>query len=103
MLPALMSMTLLGVMLAATGTSAHDLHAATSNDNHAAAVPGTTSDGKTPVTRSDGSTGFTRPPDPKDIRKLVGYMRDGMARADRSEDQKQTRKVQYRRDKRSRR
>jgi hypothetical protein len=104
MLPVLLSMTLLGVMLAATATSAHDLHAATSNDNHAAAVPGTTSpDGRTAVTRSDGSTGFTRPPDPKDIRKLVGYMRDGMARADRSEDQKQTRKVQYRRDKRSRR
>jgi hypothetical protein len=88
MLPVLLSMTLLGVMLAAIPTRAHDFHAATSNDNHAAAVPGTTSpDGKTPVTRSDGSSGFTRAPDPKDIRRLVGYMRDGMARADRSEIQ----------------
>jgi hypothetical protein len=106
MLPALLSMTLLGVLLAATGAGAHDLRAAASNDNnHAAAAPGTRSpDGRTPVTRSDGSTGFTRPPDPKDIHKLVGYMRDGMARADRSEQQKQTRKaIQYKRDKRSRR
>jgi hypothetical protein len=106
MLPVLLSMTLLGVLLAATGASAHDLQPAASTDDHAAAVPGTKSpEGRTPVTRSDGSTGFTRPPDPKDIRKLVGYMRDGMARADRSEQQKQTSRktIQYRRDNRSRR
>jgi hypothetical protein len=51
------------------------------------------SDGRIPVTRSDGSTGLTRPPTSKEIRKLVGYMRDGMHRADQAEGQRTTRRV----------
>jgi hypothetical protein len=53
-------------------------------------------DGRVAVTRSDGSAGRSKIPDPKEIRKLVGYMRDGMARADRAEKQKATKRVNYR-------
>ena len=42
-----------------------------------------------PVTRSDGTVGHMRPPDQKEVRKLVGYIRDGMNRADRSNRQRQ--------------
>jgi hypothetical protein len=52
---------------------------------------------KVAVTRSDGSTGYKRTPDPNVIKKLVGYMRDGMNRADRADKQRQTRRVQNRR------
>ena len=42
-----------------------------------------------PVTRSDGTVGHMRLPDQKEVRKLVGYIRDGMNRADRSNRQGQ--------------
>jgi hypothetical protein len=83
-LPVVLSMMLLGALLLEAGTGAEELPAAAAND------------GKIAVTRSDGSTGRTTPPDPKLISKLVGYMRDGMNRADRSERQ-QTKRVQNRR------
>jgi hypothetical protein len=41
------------------------------------------------VTRSDGTVGHMRPPDQKEVGKLVGYIRDGMKRADRSNRQEQ--------------
>jgi hypothetical protein len=47
-------------------------------------------DGRIAITRSDGSTGLTTPPDPKQIRKLVGYIRAGMNRADNADRQRQT-------------
>jgi len=34
-----------------------------------------------------------RPPDQKAVKKLVGYIRDGMNRADRSEKQRQYKRV----------
>jgi hypothetical protein len=99
LLPVFLSITLLGSLLATA--SAEDRSVAGSNDGQvtAAQAPGAKSnDGTIAVTRSDGSTGHTTPPDPKEIRKLVGYMRDGMNHADRSEKQRTTRRViQYRR------
>lgn len=89
LLPVFLSMMLLGPLLATAG--ARDLSGARSNDNPAASAR--SNDGKIAVTRSDGSTGHTTPPDPKEIRKLVGYIRDGMNRADQSEKQRQTKKV----------
>jgi hypothetical protein len=47
-------------------------------------------DGRIAITRSDGSTGLTTPSDPKQIRKLVGYIRAGMNRADNADRQRQT-------------
>jgi hypothetical protein len=94
LLPVFLSLTLLGPL--AAGAGAEELPAPASIDGQIpnAQAPGPASpkinDGKIPVTRSDGSTGRTRPPDPKEIRKLVGYMRDGMARADRADRQKVT-------------
>jgi hypothetical protein len=41
------------------------------------------------VTRSDGSAGHMRAPDQKEVKKLVGYIRDGMNHADSLERQKQ--------------
>jgi hypothetical protein len=106
LLPVLLLTTLLGPLTAAAGAGAQELPAAADNAQGAGrAVPAATSkDGRVSVTRSDGSTGSMRQPDAKEIRKLAGYMRDGMARADRSETHRQTRKtIQYRRDNRSRR
>ncbi len=101
LLPVFLSMTLLGLLLAAASADAEDFSIAASNDKQAtvAQAPNAKStDGMVPVTRSDGSTGHTTPPDPKEIRRLVGYMRDGMNHADRSEKQRTTRRViQYRR------
>jgi len=108
MLPVLLSMTLLAPPFVAGAVAAQNLPAAASPDSRAAA-PSAGDDGRVAITRSDGSTGFTRPPGAKDIRRLVNYMRDGMARADRADrddkaDSRQTRKtIPYRRDKRSRR
>lgn len=96
LLPVFLSITLLGPLLAAAGAGAEDLSAAGSNDEQttvAQAASARSNDGKIPVTRSDGSTGLTTPPDQKEIRKLVSYMRDGMNRADRSEKQRQTKRV----------
>ncbi len=106
LLPVLLVTTLLGPLTAAAGAGAEELPAAAGNAQGAgqAAPAATARDGRISVTRSDGSTGSMRQPDVKEIRKLVGYMRDGMARADRSETQRQTRRtIQYRRDNRSRR
>ena len=94
LLPAFLSITLLGPLLAAAA-HAEDV-VAESKDGQAAGAQasGTKSnERRIPVTRSDGSTGLTKPPDKKEIGKLVSYMREGMNRADRSERQKQTRRV----------
>lgn len=105
--PVFLSMALLAPLLAPGNAGAENRPAATGQNRRAAgeAVSRTKSnDGRIPVTRSDGSTGFTRPPDPKEIRRLVGYMRQGMNRADRSDRQTVTRRViQYRRVNRTRR
>ena len=115
MLPVLLSMTLLAAPFVAAGAGAESLPAGAAQGGHAVAgpdrgaAPARNDDGRVAVTRSDGWSGFTRPPDAKDIRRLVGYMRDGMAHADkadredRADDTRQTRKIPYRRDKRSRR
>lgn len=50
-----------------------------------AATPSQKDDGRVAITRSDGSTGFSRTPGAKDIRRLITYMRDGMAHADRAD------------------
>lgn len=109
LLPVLLSMALLAPpLLATTAAVAQNAPAAAAPDSHAV-TPSPADDGRVAVTRSDGSTGFTRPPGAKDIRRLVNYMRDGMARADkadrddRADTARQSRKVPYRRDKRSRR
>jgi hypothetical protein len=103
LLPVFLSMTLFGPLLAAAG--AEDRPAARSEgpalkdqipiakSNDTKSNDTRSNNGKIPVTRSDGSTGHTRPPDPKEIKKLVSYMRDGMNRADRSEKQRQTKRV----------
>ena len=94
LLPVFLSITLLGPLLAAA--DAEDLTVAESKDGQAAGAQPSgakSKDGRIPVTRSDGSTGLTAPPDKKEIGKLVSYMREGMNRADRSERQKQTRRV----------
>jgi hypothetical protein len=100
LLPVFLSMTLLGPPLAAVA-HAEDLTVAPGKDGQAAVAQSSgakSNDGRIPVTRSDGSTGLTTPPDKTEIRKLVSYMREGMNRADRSEKQRQTKKViQYRR------
>jgi hypothetical protein len=76
-LPLFVSIALLGLVPTATETRAQDF-------------PANKNDGdRLSVTRSDGSVGRVKPPDQREIRKLVGYMRDGMNRADRSEKQKQ--------------
>jgi hypothetical protein len=100
-LPVFLSLLLLGPLLAAPGARGQDLlPLATSQDEQAPAAKSDDkrSDGRIPVTRSDGSTGLTRPPDAKEIRKLVSYMRAGMNRADSADKQRQTRRVNpYRR------
>jgi hypothetical protein len=115
LLPLLVSTAVLGPLMAAAG--AGDLPAASlpdagsskdrspadpaapakSNGRASAREPAKIDDGRMEVTRSDGSTVRTKLPDQKVIRKLVGSMRDGMARADRAEKQGQTKRgIQYR-------
>ena len=101
-LPAVLSLTLVGALLGAANAWGEDVPVGTRIENGVPAVSpipaAKDSDGRIPVTRSDGSTGRTKPPDQKEIRKLVGYMRDGINRADRADKQKETRRViQYRR------
>jgi hypothetical protein len=100
-LPVFLSLLLFGPLLAASGAGAQDLPAVTDDEGQAPAAgnsDGRRIEGRIPVTRSDGSTGLAKPPDPKEIRKLVSYMRDGMNRADRADKQKSTKRViQYRR------
>jgi hypothetical protein len=109
LLPVFLSMLLLGPLLAAPGASGQDLPASAGQDSAsqdsagqdgqapAAKAPAAQSnDGRIAVTRSDGSTGHTTPPDPKQIRKLVSYMRAGMNRADNADKHRQTRRVNRR-------
>ena len=94
LLPVFLPMTLLGPLLAAVA-HAEDLTIAGSKDGQAVAQASAakSNDGRVPVTRSDGSTGLATPPDKKEIRKLVSYIREGMNRADKSEGQKHVRRV----------
>jgi hypothetical protein len=103
LLPVFLSMTLLGPLLSALSAGAHDLPVAAGDGAQSPkeSIPvarsndGRDNDGKVQVTRSDGSTGRTSPPDQKEVKKLVGYMLDGIKRADRAdraERQSQTRK-----------
>ncbi len=91
LLPAFLSITL----LLTAAARAEDLVAESKDGQAAGAQPSgaKSNDGRIAVKRSDGSTGLTTPPDKKEIGKLVSYMREGMNRADRSERQKQTRRV----------
>ena len=75
----LLSMTLLGSLLSSTGTRGEEFLASKS-------------DGE-PITRSDGTVGYMRPPDHKEVKKLVGYIRDGINRADRSDKPRQYKRV----------
>jgi hypothetical protein len=90
-LPALFSMTLLGVLVTVTCTGAQDLPAATGPAEQPLVSKNNTD--RPPVTRSDGSTAHISPPDPNEVRKLVQYMRDGMNRADRADKDKVTKRV----------
>ena len=91
-LPVFLLMLLLGTLLAPPRAGAQDLPAAAPVEEQAPvakveeqAPVAKGGDGRIAVTRSDGSTGLTRPTDKKEIRKLVGYIRDGMNRADRAD------------------
>jgi len=111
-LPLFLSVTMLGPLPAAAGAkdlpAASLLAAGTGKEqspveppaparSDGKAAPAKSNDGRIEVTRSDGSTGRSKVPDKKEIKKLVGYMRDGMNRADRAEKQRTTRRViQYR-------
>jgi hypothetical protein len=111
-LPLFLSVTMLGPLLAAAGAEdlpAASLLAAGSGEEQSPveppapvkssgqAAPAKSNDGRIAVTRSDGSTGRSKVPDQKEIKKLVGYMRDGMNRADRAERHRTTKRViQYR-------
>jgi hypothetical protein len=72
----LLSITLLGPLFLTT----------TARDEN---FPITKGDANFATTRSDGSVGYMRPPDQKAVKKLVGYIRDGMNHADGLERQKQ--------------
>jgi hypothetical protein len=88
-LPALFSMTLLGVLVTVTCTTAQP--AATAPAEQPFVSKNNTV--RPPVTRSDGSTARISAPDPNEVRKLVQYMRDGMNRADRADKDKVTKRV----------
>ena len=74
----LLSIALLGPLFLTTGARDENF-------------PITKSDGNFATTRSDGTVGYMRPPDQKEVKKLVGYIRDGMNHADGLERQKQHR------------
>jgi hypothetical protein len=77
----LLSMVLLGSLLSTAGAREEEF-------------PTTKSDGANlPITRSDGTVGYMRPPDHKEVKKLVGYIRDGINRADRSDRPRQYKRV----------
>jgi hypothetical protein len=79
----LLSIALLGQLFPTTGARAENFPVSKSAGNFAA-------------TRSDGAVGYMRPPDQKEVKKLVGYIRDGMNHADSLERQKQHRgKVRF--------
>jgi hypothetical protein len=74
----LLSIALLGPLFLTTGASAENFPIGKSDENFA-------------TIRSDGAAGYMRPPDQKEVKKLVGYIRDGMNHADSLERQKQHR------------
>jgi hypothetical protein len=79
----LLSITLLGPLFLTTGARVENFPVTKSDDNFA-------------TTRSDGTVGYMRPPDQKEVKKLVGYIRAGMNRVDGLERQKQARgKVRF--------
>jgi hypothetical protein len=74
-------MPLLGSLLSTTGTREEEF-------------PATKRDGENiSITRSDGTVRYMRPPDQKEIKKLVGYIRDGINHADRSDRPRQYKRV----------
>jgi hypothetical protein len=77
----LISMALLGSLLSITGAAAEEF-------------PTPKGDGENlPITRSDGTVGYMRPLDQKEVKKLIGYIRDGINHADRSDRPRQYKKV----------
>jgi hypothetical protein len=72
----LLSITLLGPLFLTTTARDENVPTTKGNENFA-------------TTRSDGTVGYMRPPDQKEVKKLVGYIRDGMNHADGLERQKQ--------------
>jgi hypothetical protein len=74
-------MALLGSLLSATGTRAEEFPAAKSDRENLL------------ITRSDGTVRYMRPPDQKEVKKLVGYIRDGINHADRSDKPRQYKRV----------
>jgi hypothetical protein len=73
---ALLAIILLAPPFLMTGATGQDFPISKSDDNFA-------------ITRSDGTVGRMRPPDQKEVKKLVGYIRGGMNHADSLERQKQ--------------
>lgn len=109
LLPLFLSMTALGALPAAAGdVPAAGLPEGSGDGQSPVESPATagsseqaasakSNDGRVAVTRSDGSTVRIKAADQKEVRKLVGYMRAGMRRADQAERQRQTKRViQYR-------
>jgi hypothetical protein len=74
-------MVLLGSLLSTTGTRGEEFPAAKSDGENLR------------ITRSDGTAGYMRPPDHKEVKKLVGYIRDGINHADRSDRPRQYKRV----------
>ena len=63
-------MTVLGALFLTTGAREENFPITKSGDDNFA------------ITRSDGTVGRMRPPDRREVKKLVGYIRDGMNHAD---------------------
>jgi hypothetical protein len=80
-LPFLLSVALLGSLLAATGTRGQDFPLSESEREYV------------PITRSDGTAGYMKSPDQKEVKKLIGYIRDGMNHADRLDKPRQSKRV----------
>ena len=80
-LPLLLSIALLGSLLVATGSRGQDFPLSKSVGENV------------PITRSDGTAGYMKSPDQKEVKKLVGYIRDGMNHADRLDKPRQYKRV----------
>jgi uncharacterized protein (DUF305 family) len=78
---ALLSITLLGTLLATTGAKG-EVPAAKNGDED-----------RLVVTRSDGSVVKMRRSDQKEIQKIVGHIQDGMNHADRADKLEQRKRV----------
>ena len=79
--PFLVSIALLGSLLATTGARDEDFPLSKSDRENVA------------ITRSDGTAGYMKLPDQKEVKKLIGYIRDGMNHADRLDKQRQYKRV----------